>query len=792
MTVATVRRTAAAFACASVASLLLVWPAAGHAAGPALGWKAAAHPFALTFLRHGRPLAQQATAPKAGPGGRMAYSLADGSYHQLTKLISQRQAGGGTVYRVATDEPGRTATVAVRHIQGGLHVSWQLAPDSGVAAVFSALSSSAPGEHFLGTGDAKGVVDLTGQLVQLKIAYSCGRSVVTPFFLSSAGYGVYYRTSAVGQIEFRGTHDGMSCDDANSGHPLCPLVAATDRVEACFKASSLAYDVYDGTPTQVLERYRTAAGRMPAPAPAELGVIKWRDRVSGGGEVLDDVRRLHALGFPLTSVLVDNPWETGGCLGSLTFDPHAFPDPKALIAKVHRAGVRFLVWVSPYVTRTPECAGKSSVPAAGTMPGVGANALLDLTSPVALSPFEASIASLARLGVDGFKGDRGDELDLEGRTFAGGPGATVQDQYPTLFARAVLAGARAGGVKRPVTMFRIGSDTSPATGVGVWAGDQTPDFAGMQEAIRSLLTLGASGFALTGSDIGGYASRTGKSTLTPEVFVRWSQLGSISPIFELGGADAAAHFWTLGARATALARQSALLHDALFPYLDGLLQTSARTGAPVLQPLGLAHPADADAWAADLELLLGRDLLAAPVAASEATARVYLPAGSWTDVFTGKPAAGHRTISRAVPLAQFPLYLRSGAAIPFDLRAPLWRKAWPLTAVQVGGRGGWLYAPGAGAVSRSAAGRGSLRASTARGVVHVALRGAPAQSEVLVSLSKQPSSLSIDGRRVRPSPSTAALRQRSSGWVWSPGPYRGALVKLAPGAGAAQLALTTG
>src|SRR2546421_226010 len=116
----------------------------------------------------------------------------------------------------------------VSRIARGVRVSWRLVPNRGVTTVFSALRSPAPHEHFLGTGIQQQTVELGGQIVQLKVAYSCGRSVVTPFYLSSAGYGVYYDTTAVGHIQFRGTHDGMACDDANSAHPLCPLISAPD------------------------------------------------------------------------------------------------------------------------------------------------------------------------------------------------------------------------------------------------------------------------------------------------------------------------------------------------------------------------------------------------------------------------------------------------------------------------------------------------------------------------------------------------------------------------------------
>ena len=346
------------------------------------------------------------------------------------------------------------------------------------------------------------------------MAYSCGRSVVTPFFASTGGYGIYYDTDSVGQIQFRGSHDGMTCNDSNSRNPLCKAVSAIDRVQVCFKASSLDYNVFAGTPAQVIAAYRLTVGRMPVPSHAEFALIKWRDSVVGSDEILDDITQLRRLGIPLGSVLLDNPWETDKCLGTLRFDPDRFANPASLIRQVHRSGVRFMVWVSPWVTASTKCRALSQFPAGTTFLTPQGWHAVDFTSELARSAFERRIAALVHLGVDGFKGDRGDETDFEGIAFANGHGTRIHNLYSEQFVRSVLAGARSAGERSPVTMFRAGWTGTVATGAGVWTGDQTPDFGGMQDAIRSLLSLGASGFALTGSDVGGYASGTNRFVLT--------------------------------------------------------------------------------------------------------------------------------------------------------------------------------------------------------------------------------------------------------------------------------------
>jgi alpha-D-xyloside xylohydrolase len=726
-------------------------------------WRVDKAPFALHVLKGGHELLADATGAP-GPGSRLSYTLTDGSNHTVTSLVGSRPVAGGTEYTVRTDEPTRTATVTVKRTIRSIHVSWRLRPDTGVDTVYAAFRSPAQSEHFVGAGINHTGLDLNGQLVQLKIAYSCFRSVVTPFFASSAGYGVYFDTAAVGHMQFRGNHDGMACNDSNSANPLCTVVPGPDRVQACFKTPSLDYDIFVGSLAAVVAKYRTTAGLMPLPAPAEFATIKWRDSVTGPGEVTADVAQFRRLGIPLGSVLIDNPWETNGCWGVLHFDPR-FGNPASLIRTVHRSGVRFMVWVSPWMTPSAACKPLNTFAPGTTLLTPQGWDAVDFTNPAARATYEAKIEALVRLGVDGFKGDRGDETDLESLQFAGGPGRAVNNIFPELFARSVLQASRAAGDTSPVTMFRAAYTGTPTAGGGVWTGDQIPNYSGLRDAVHSLASLGASGFALTGSDVGGYATQNGQKILTAEVFARWTQLGAISPIFELGGADRAAQFWKLGPTAIDAARNSILLHYELFPYLYSLARVSSRAGAPILQPLALQYPDDEQAWQHDLELLVGRDLLAAPVTSSTRTPSVYLPGGSWVDLFRGETQKGGRTVTRPTPLSEFPLYLRAGATIPFNFRrVSLWARPWPLDAQSVDGRAGWLTSAS-----------------------DVTLNGAPPETEVLMSRQSPPSHVSVDGKDVPRFASVAALRAARTGWVWNASPFPGALVKVVPHAGTARI-----
>ncbi len=105
---------------------------------------------------------------------------------------------------------------------------------------------------------------------------------------------------------------------------------------------------------------------------------------------------------------------------------------------------------------------------------------------------------------------------------------------------------------------------------------------------------------------------------------------------EVGGSAPNATPWTLGPGAMSGLRAAAVLHYELFPYLYGLLAAHQ----PVIRPLAFGYPDDAKSWGSNYEFLVGPDLLAAPVTGPGTTPSVYLPPGSWVDLYTGAKVKG--------------------------------------------------------------------------------------------------------------------------------------------------------
>lgn len=761
--------------------------AAARAADPApIAWSATGDPFSLSFSIAGVPVVAEASRVN-GQNARLGYALANGSFHSVTYLLGSTAIADGTAYRLATDEPGRTATVEVVRTDTGARVSFTLNPSSDVVKTFEAFAATAD-EHFMGGGERPYPLDLRTRSLAIKASYDCHNTMPAPFYLSSAGYGLSLRTAAVASFAFPGALLQSQC--GGGSEPSCPLTAALQIVQVCAKTSALSYDVFSGTPEQIVSAYSATVGRPQMPPTGQFELIKWRDVYTGAAQVLEDATKLHALGIPIGWVQLDNPWETRACYGSLTFDKTQFPDPVGMIAQLHKENVRLMLWISPLVRK--EYCPPTTLYASSALFGSGPSAwTIDLTDPTALATYESRLTALIALGVDGFKADRGEEIDLEGASLAGGPGVSLGNLYPLQYAQTIADVIRKAGKKATfTTIFRAGAPGSSATVPGFWAGDQVGSFGGLAEAIHDGLSAGVAGYSTWGSDTGGY----GSACESAELFARWAQFSAVSPVFEVGGAGPNATFWDWGEPTVSLFRAAAVLHYELFPYLYDLTVHAHVTGVPVLRPLALEYPNDPTAWQQDLEALVGSNLLAAPVtiaaaAGGVAQQTVYLPQGRWVDLNTGVTMTGGTTpFVRPTPLNQLPLYLRSGTAIPFAARDPqIWPTPWPVDALQMPGRGGWMYAPAQGSFATKSTSYGTFAATVRAKTVTLKLAGAPQQTQVLLP-GVNPAAIRIDGQLVR-AKTLRALRSATTGWGSTSTPFPSIVLKLAPRGGKATVQL---
>jgi alpha-glucosidase len=203
--------------------------------------------------------------------------------------------------------------------------------------------------------------------------------------------------------------------------------------------------------------------------------------------------------------------------------------------------------------------------------------------------------------------------------------------------------------------------------VQTWSGDNSTSWETLKYNLKMGLGLALSGVSNIGHDVGGFSGPAPDA----ELLVRWVQFGVLTPRFSI-------HSWNddgsvnepwMHPEATPYVRDLIKLRMTLVPYLYTLLRAYHLDFEPVVRPTFYDFPGDPHCWAENDEMMVGSNLLAAPVVAPGASEReVWLPAGSgWFDIWSGALRDGGQAVVLAAPWDKPPMLAREGCAIPVNL-----------------------------------------------------------------------------------------------------------------------------
>jgi hypothetical protein len=161
-----------------------------------------------------------------------------------------------------------------------------------------------------------------------------------------------------------------------------------------------------------------------------------------------------------------------------------------------------------------------------------------------------------------------------------------------------------------------------------WGGDPQSDWEGLAASIRGGLSWGMSGVPCYSTDIGGfYGDQPSKA-----LYLRWVEAGVFCSHFRVHGIGAREP-WQFGTDAEAIARRWFEFRYRLIPYIMGLVAEAAATGLPVMRAMPLAFPEDRAARGFDGQYMFGPALLVAPVVRADNRVDIWLPEGTWHDLW---------------------------------------------------------------------------------------------------------------------------------------------------------------
>ncbi|MEU8876320.1 TIM-barrel domain-containing protein [Streptomyces javensis] len=520
---------------------------------------------------------------------------------------------------------------------------------------------------------------------------------------------VFHDNSWDGTVTLREGEEG-----AGSGH---------DRPGCCrtrMEGGPLRYWVIVGTtPARVLHGWTALTGAPAVPPRWALGHHHARWGFRDAEEVRRVVAGYRERDLPLSALHLDIDHLIGHRV--FTVDGARFPDLPGLAAELLEDGVRLVSIVDPAVKAEPGNAVYESGAADDVfvrdargreVRGVvwaGESVFPDFTDPRVRKWWGGLYAERLAQGFSGVWHDMNEPVSfaafgettlprsarhaLEGR---GGDHREAHNVYGLAMARAGYEGlCELRPDERPFLFSRSGWAGLQRYG-GSWSGDVATGWAGLRASLSLVIGLGLSGVPYSGPDIGGFTGFP-----SPELYLRWFQLGAYLPLFRTHSAISAGRRepWGFGARVLEHAAAALRERQRLLPYFTTLAQLAARTGAPYVRPVWWRTPKDRALRDCEDAFLLGDALLVAPVLEEGARRRpIRLPRGRWYDTVTGRAYHGPGQVVLDAPLSGIPVLARAGSVVP--------------VAAPGGGVELEVWTPCAG---RKGAGAGSLAVDTGDG-----------------------------------------------------------------------------
>ncbi|MDE7204449.1 MAG: alpha-glucosidase [Lachnospiraceae bacterium] len=200
---------------------------------------------------------------------------------------------------------------------------------------------------------------------------------------------------------------------------------------------------------------------------------------------------------------------------------------------------------------------------------------------------------------------------------------------------------------------------------GIWTGDNQSWWSHILLNLKMMPSLNMCGFLFTGADLGGFGSDT-----TRDLVLRWLALGVFTPLMR--------NHTALGTREQECYqfehvedfRHVIGVRYRLIPYLYSEYLKAVENDAMYFRPLGFDYPDDRRAVETEDQLMLGNEVMIAPVYTQNVSGRsVYLPEEMKFVKFMpdGKiyeEILNHGTHYIEVALNEVPLFIRKGKCIP--------------------------------------------------------------------------------------------------------------------------------
>ncbi|MCI2048330.1 MAG: glycosyl hydrolase [Lachnospiraceae bacterium] len=511
-----------------------------------------------------------------------------------------------------------------------------------------------------------------------------------PFFVTESGIGLYVATQETTRFDF--------------GEKII-----------CRVPSGAGVFILTGTIREMFSDYLQLTGKMKLPPRWAFGPWISANHWNREEDVDRQVKLLKEYQFP-ASVIVLEAWSDEATFYVFngaehrTFQKDAevhyedfdfshskyWHDPKAMIQRLHEAGMHLVLWQIPVYKKMSKAEDQSEQNAADRQYAARQNLCIankdgtpyeipqghwfegsyipDFTNGKAKNSWFGKRRYLLDIGVDGFKTDGGEFIYSDNISAAdGSDGRTMKNRYCQDYLNAYTEFI---GENR-VLFSRAGFTGAQKTPIH-WAGDHQSTNEEFASVLSAGLSASMSGITFWGFDIGGFAG----PLPTADLYLRATMMACFCPIMQWHSEPDGGQFsmlmpgaegnnerspWNIGKvyGDRALVDELRYFHWLrmnLQEYLYNSALCCVKQDKPMMRPLVFDWEDDPMAVENEDEYMLGESLLVAPLMKENSRSRdVYLPQGKWYGFFSHKSYQGNALVNSKEE--RFPVFIKDGTGV---------------------------------------------------------------------------------------------------------------------------------
>ena len=495
------------------------------------------------------------------------------------------------------------------------------------------------------------------------------------------------------------------------------------------------YFIYGKNADGVVARMRNLTGKVPMIPLWTYGFWQSKERYKSQDELVDVIKKYRDLQVPLDGIIQDwQYWGNNYQWNAMDFISPDFPDAKKMIQNIHdmNAHLSVSIWSSfgPMTNQYREMDKKGMLFNINTWPESGREVwppdmnypsgvrVYDAYNPEARNIYWKYLKKgIFSLGVDSWWMDstEPDHLsqkpeDLDTKTYLGSF-RKVRNAYPLMTVGGVYDHQReTTSDKRVFILTRSAFAGQQRYAANTWSGDVNSSWESLRNQIPAGLNFSLTGNPNFNSDIGGFFAgvykRNGgaKNPMFQELYVRWLQYGTFTPMMRSHGTDVPREIYQFGKKGEVVydaIEKFIKLRYSMLPYIYSTSWDVSKNNSSFLRALSMDFSSDKKTWDINNEYLFGKSFLVVPILnpqytpekivktdenegwnktdankkenslsnidfTQNKTVKVYLPTGSdWFDFWTNEKFNGGQGIVKTVNLQSIPLYVKAGSIIPF-------------------------------------------------------------------------------------------------------------------------------